>query len=104
MIGRGHLLPGVHLGEVAQAGGGQVGAVLGVEDPGRLQPRPHDRPHEVGPHLHRVELQPPRLVEAALRRAAAGEPGSVNLALDVILRNRCLRMQLLTKYAMCPEG
>ena len=61
-----------------------------LEVPGRLQPRPHDRPDEVCPHLDRVELQPPRLVEASLGRAAAGEPGPVHLTLDVILNRECL--------------
>ena len=81
----GHILSSVHLGEVAQGAGGQV-RVVTLEVAGSLQPRPHDRPHEVGPHLDRVELQPPRLVETRLRGAAAGEAGPVHLALDVILR------------------
>ena len=82
----GHLLPGVHLGEVSQGAGGQV--VLTLEVASSLQPRPHDRPHEVGPHLHWVKLQPPRLVETRLCSAAAGKPGPVHLALDVILKKR----------------
>ena len=63
---------------------------MALEVAGSLQPRPHDRPDEVGPHLDRVELQPPRLVEARLGRAAAGEPGPVHLTLDIILNRKCL--------------
>ena len=74
----------VHVGQVAQGGGGEVGGVAVVQQPRGLQPRPHDGSDKVRPHFHRVELQPPRLVEAALRRAAAGEPGPVHLARDVV--------------------
>ena len=64
------------MSEVAEGGGGQVASCL--------QPGPHDGPHKVSPHLHRVELQPASLVETALGGAAAGEARAVNLAGDVV--------------------